>query len=157
MFPWTADLAAACYSLYETADGGWLALGALEPKFWRSFCEQIGRPDLAPMQHAEGSERQRIHAEVQAVMRTRTRDAWLTRFADADACLTAVVSRDDALADPHVAARGIVTRQDGVVYLAPPGTTVRPAPALGADTDAVLEAAGIGLDVRTRLRASGVL
>jgi len=108
-FPSAADFESACYTLYETADGQWLALGALEDKFWRAFCERLGRPDFLPLQHA------REFDEIRAVMRATTRDEWLTRFEGVDACLTPVV----------VHAADLST--------GPPG-----APALGADTDAVL-------------------
>src|SRR5262249_26555516 len=54
VFPTTAELMSACYTLYETADGEWLALGALEAKFWEGFCERVGRPGLVPAQHAPG-------------------------------------------------------------------------------------------------------
>jgi alpha-methylacyl-CoA racemase len=157
MFPWTADLASACYSLYETADGRWLALGALEPKFWRGFCERIGRPDLAARQDATGAERHRIWSEVRAIMRTRTRDEWLAVFGDADVCLTEVATRDEALDDPHFAARGLIARHEGVTYVTSPGIDVRPSPALGADTDRVLDDAGIDASERARLRSGGVI
>ena len=144
-FPATGDLVNACYTIYETADGRWLALGALEPKFWTGFCDRIGRPDLAPLQHATGGERTRVLEEVRAVMRGRTRDEWLARFADADVCLTTVYTPDEAQGDPHVAVR----RR---------GEPNRPAaPALGADTDAVLEEAGVGAETRARLRACRVI
>ena len=80
---------ARCYNIYETSDGQWLALGALEPKFWKGFCERIGRPDLIPLQHApRATERTWVVNAVRAVFRTRTRDEWLARFADDDVCLT---------------------------------------------------------------------
>jgi crotonobetainyl-CoA:carnitine CoA-transferase CaiB-like acyl-CoA transferase len=157
MFPSTGDLANACYTLYETADGEWLALGALERKFWRGFCERIGRPDLGPLQHAKDDERRRVQDEVRSVMRTRTRDEWLAIFADADVCLTTVSTHDEALADPHVVARGVVTRRGGITYMTAPDVDVRPAPALGADTSDLLERAGIGVDERARLRAARVI
>jgi crotonobetainyl-CoA:carnitine CoA-transferase CaiB-like acyl-CoA transferase len=146
MFPTTGELANACYNLYETADGQWLALGALEPKFWKAFCERIGRPDLVPLQHAEGEERARVTTEVREVMRGLTRDEWRARFADADVCLTAVYTPEEVAADAHVVARREASTD-----------TMRRAPALGADTDAVLEAAGIGAAERVRLRAAGVV
>jgi alpha-methylacyl-CoA racemase len=157
MFPSTSNLANACYNLYETADGQWLALGALEEKFWTGFCERIGRPDLAPLQHAQGHERARVLSAVRDIMRLRTRDEWLARFAGADVCLTAVNSLDEALVDPHVEARGAVVRDAGTTYITPPHVAVRPAPALGADTDAVLEEAGIDGVTRERLRAAAVI
>jgi crotonobetainyl-CoA:carnitine CoA-transferase CaiB-like acyl-CoA transferase len=157
MFPSTDNLANACYNLYETADGRWLALGALEPKFWTGFCERIGRPDLAPLQHADGAERERVLREVRAAMRGRTRDEWLARFADADVCLSTIYTLDEALADPHVVDRGAVSRAGDGVYLTAPHGEVRRAPALGADTDDLLEAAGIDASERARLRAAGVI
>src|SRR2546423_1149326 len=85
LFPTTADLASACYNIFETADRQWLALGALEPKFWTGFCERIGRPDLIPMQHAPEPDRTRVLNEVRAVLRTRSRADWLQRFCCAEA------------------------------------------------------------------------
>jgi alpha-methylacyl-CoA racemase len=157
MFPTTGDLANACYTVYETADGQWLALGALEPKFWAGFCERIGRADLTPLQHAEGEARAQVLLEVREAMRSRTRDEWLARFADADVCLTTIYKPDEVSADPHVIARGVVSKVTGIRHVTPPGGEVRPAPALGADTDAVLDAVGIGAAERQRLRSAGVI
>jgi alpha-methylacyl-CoA racemase len=125
MFPTTRDLPRACYNLYETADREWLALGALETKFWNGFCERIGCPTSASAD------------DVQAIVRRKTRDEWLSVFADADVCLTPVHEPDPALVTSNVAER--------------------PAPALGADTDAILEEAGIDTQERARLRQSGVI
>src|SRR6185503_15652526 len=105
MFPTTAELANACYALYETSDGQWLALGALEPKFWKGFCERIGRPDLIALQHAHGDERTWVESEVRRVMLGLTRDEWLARFADADVCLTPIYTPEEVTADPHVKVR----------------------------------------------------
>ncbi len=132
IFPTTRDLAQACYNVYETADGRWLALGALEAKFWSGFCERLG---VALTATAE---------DVQARLRTRTRDEWLADFAGADVCLTEVHTPEEAARDPHLVAR---------LGDAPTAS----APALGADTDAVLDAAGIGAAARARLRGSGVI
>src|SRR5215510_7775411 len=128
MFPTTADIASGCYNVYETADGQWLALGALESKFWKGFCERIERPDLIPLQHAPEPERTRVVNAVRQVFRTRTRVEWLERFAGDDVCLTTIYEPEEVHRDPHVAAAA--------------GRRLphRDAPALGADTDAVLEA-----------------
>jgi alpha-methylacyl-CoA racemase len=136
MCPSTADLASACYNLYETADGEWLALGALEPKFWMGFCERIGRPDLGPLQHAQGEDGARVLREVRSVMKGRTRDEWLAAFAADDVCLTPV----NPAGEPNA---GI-------------GDGPR-APALGADTDRMLDEAGIPGDRRAALRSAGVI
>jgi alpha-methylacyl-CoA racemase len=122
-----------------------------------TFCERIERPDLVAEQHAEGDARERVRLDVCGRMRTRTRQEWLARFADVDACLTPIHTPADVLVDPHVAARGAVTRRGGVTLVTRPGVTVRSAPALGADTDAVLAAVGIGDAERGRLRRAGVI
>jgi crotonobetainyl-CoA:carnitine CoA-transferase CaiB-like acyl-CoA transferase len=152
MLPTTGELANACYTMYETADGQWLALGALEPKFWKGFCDRLGRPDLAPLQHAQGDERAWVEDEVRRVMIGLTRDEWLARFASADVCLTPVYTPGEAAADPHARSRADL-------FTARPGNDapLHSAPALGADTDEVLEAAGIDAAERARLRAAGVL
>jgi alpha-methylacyl-CoA racemase len=144
MFPMTADLASACYNVYETSDGRWLALGALESKFWGGFCERIERPDLKPLQHAPEPERTRVLNEVRTVLRTRTRAEWLQRCEGDDVCLTAIHTPEEAIADPHVRA----TSPEGDSH---------PAPSLGADTDVVLEQAGIDAAARAALRAAGVI
>jgi crotonobetainyl-CoA:carnitine CoA-transferase CaiB-like acyl-CoA transferase len=146
LFPTTADLASACYTLYETADGQWLALGALEPKFWRGFCERIGRPDLALLQNADGEEGARVLRGVQAVMRSRTRDEWLALFADADVCLSPV----------HTPAQVRLTDSAKATSVKKPDAAYE-APALGADTDALLEEAGISAAERAGLRSAGVI
>jgi alpha-methylacyl-CoA racemase len=147
---------AARYNVYQTSDGRWLALGALEAKFWTAFCDRIGRPDLAPLHDVPGDAQAGALREVRAIMRTRTRDEWLAHFADADVCLTPVNSLDEALADPHVSARNAVRRHDGVTYIGAPDG-VRSAPALGADTDDVLDALGVSAARRRELRTAGVI
>ena len=149
---------AARYNVYETADGRWLALGALEDKFWIAFCERLGRPDLALLNDAQpGDQQESALAEVRRLLRTKTREAWLAHFAEADICLTPVKAPDEALADPQVAARGLVTRESDATHIAPPGVLIRSAPALGADTDSVLEEVGVGEDERAALRSAGVI
>jgi alpha-methylacyl-CoA racemase len=134
MFPTTADLAQARYNVYETADGRWLAMGGLEPKFWAGFCERLELPLTA------------TEADVRARLRTRSHDAWLAHFDGADVCLTTILEPEEVAADPHLAARGAL-----------PDASARPAPALGADTDAILDAAGIDAAQRERLRAARVI
>jgi alpha-methylacyl-CoA racemase len=90
-------------------------------------------------------------------MQTRTRDEWLAVFADADVCLTPVRTLEETLTDPHLMERGAIVRAGGVTHLGAHAVDIRPAPALGADTDAVLEQAGVDGAERRRLRNKGVL
>jgi alpha-methylacyl-CoA racemase len=134
----------ACYNVYETSDGRQIALGALEAKFWIAFCEAVGRPDLTPRQLSDEEDQARLVAEVRALFRTRTRDEWLAFFEGRDVCLSPVNSPAEAFRDPQIVARGAVVDAPGLrAVRAPfghPAVTLCPAPAVGADTDAVLRA-----------------
>jgi crotonobetainyl-CoA:carnitine CoA-transferase CaiB-like acyl-CoA transferase len=133
----------ACYNVYRTADGERIALGALEPKFWRSFCAAIGRADLEPRQLTDEGDQASLKAEVARVFGSRTRDEWMAFFAAHDVCLTPVNSPVEALADPHVVARRAVTTAGaGARALRAPFLAQRveldPAPEVGAHTEEIL-------------------
>ena len=105
-----------CYGVYETADGGYMALGALEPKFWRAFCEAVGRPDLVEHHMVTGEAADRARDEVAGIFRTATREEWTARLADADCCATPVLSPEEARRHPQLSARGMfVAAGDGGV------------------------------------------
>jgi crotonobetainyl-CoA:carnitine CoA-transferase CaiB-like acyl-CoA transferase len=133
----------ASYNLYDTSDGRRLALGALEPKFWQRFCEVIERRDLIPRQHTGPEDQRQLIEEVRGIFRTRTSDDWLRLFDAREVCLSPLNTAADVLADPHVAARGLVSPDSHGVrafrspFVAEP-VALAPAPALGADTAAVL-------------------
>ncbi len=133
----------ACYNVYRTADGERVALGALEPKFWHSFCAAVGRPDLVERHLSDESDQAALIAEVGRVFAERSRDEWIAFFSSHDVCLTPVNRPAEALADPHVIARQAVTRAGhGARAMRPPFLStpvdLRPAPDVGADTDDVL-------------------
>jgi crotonobetainyl-CoA:carnitine CoA-transferase CaiB-like acyl-CoA transferase len=154
-----------CYRPYRCADG-WVAFGALEPKFWAAWCAGVGREDLVERQYEPvGSE---AHDEVEAVFAGRTRAEWEAFNDEHDCCLEPVLGLDEALGSELVRAREMVIEVDqpgaGPVQLL--GTPVKlsrtPAdperaggPALGADTDAVLAEAGFAEHEIAALRASG--
>lgn len=87
----------ACYNVYECGDGKWIALGALEQKFWAGFCERIGHPEWAIRQYDAAAQPAIVDA-VRLLMRGRTRDAWVEAFADLDICLSPVRDPAEALA-----------------------------------------------------------
>lgn len=152
--PITGD--AACYNLYLTADDRYVALAAIERKFWETFCHRIGRPDFVAVQFVPG-EQARLRETLAATFRERTQAEWLAMFADIDVCLAAVHTIGQALADSHLLQRGAVVPVGDSRFIrtpilfrgeAPgePGAARLPmmaARVLGADTDDVLRAAGI--------------
>jgi len=132
----------ACYNVYATKDDERVALGALEAKFWVSFCAAVGRGDLAARHLTTPADQAALIEEVRALFRTRTRAEWLDLFTGHDVCLTPVNTPAEAFADPHVRARGSVASVPGGRTIRPPfmaeAATLGPAPALGQDTESVL-------------------
>jgi crotonobetainyl-CoA:carnitine CoA-transferase CaiB-like acyl-CoA transferase len=138
-----------CYFPYEAKDGGWVSLGALEPKFWHNWCEGVGRPDLKEKQFEHpGSD---AGAEVAAVFKQRTRDEWATFAAEHDCCLEPVLDLDETLESELVRARQMVLEleQPGIGAVRQAGFPIklsrtpagihRPAPALGEQDGELLE------------------
>lgn len=86
----------ACYNVYEAADGGWVALGALEFKFWERFCQHVGHADWVPLQFAADPERTRLLEEVRALFASRGRDEWVEELGPLDCCISAVAADPSA-------------------------------------------------------------
>jgi len=95
----------ACYRIYKTADGRFATLSALEPKFWRGFCEAVGRPDWIARQ-ADALPQATLTAELEALFATRTLTAWKALLDPVDCCFEALPDIAEIAAHPQVAARG---------------------------------------------------
>jgi len=99
----------ACYATYRTADDRWLAVGALERKFWDALCDAIERPDLKPMHRSGDAQGEaQARAELAALFATRPLAEWESRLRHAGCCASPVRTLEEALADPHFRARGMV-------------------------------------------------
>lgn len=94
------------YALYATADDRLVAVAALEEKFWQAFCDAI---DLPHALRRDGETPDATRAAVAERLRGRPSAAWRPLFAAADCCVTVVASLEEAVADPHFAARGLFT------------------------------------------------
>ncbi len=137
----------ACYNVYETHDGRQVALGAMETKFWTTFCDAIGRPDLRA-RHLTGPEDQAaVIRDVREIFRSRTQAEWLAFFEGRDVCLSPVNTPAEAFADPNIAARGTMVQGNGLRAVRSPfghaPVALGAAPMLGQDTADVLGALGI--------------
>ncbi len=144
------DTGAHFYEVYETADGKWFAVGAIEPQFYAELLEVLGLAgEELPAQH-DRSQWPAMKERFAAIFKTATRDEWAERFAATDACGAPVLSPWEAPRHPHNAARGTFVEVDGVVQPGPaprfsrtPGAVRRPPPVAGQDTDEALVAWGI--------------
>ncbi len=157
----------ACYGVYRTKDGRFVALGALEPKFFARFCAVVGRPELAERQ-LDGDGRG-PREELEAIFASRTRDEWERLGDEHDVCLAPVLQGDEPVRNLQNLGRGsfleIDTPWEGrrIPGLATPVRFAgvvpprRPAPELGADTEAVLREARFGDDEIEALRRAGAI
>ncbi|MCK7622754.1 CoA transferase [Streptomyces sp. RS10V-4] len=134
------DGGAPFYGVYETADGGHMAVGALEQRFYAEFVRLLGLGDEVPGRD-DLAAWEELRTAIAARFRTRTRAEWTAVFQDSDACVAPVLSLREAPAHPHLAARGTFTEHAGITQPAPaprfsatPGTLRRPPARPGADT-----------------------
>jgi alpha-methylacyl-CoA racemase len=153
------DSGAHFYEVYETSDGGHVAVGAIEPQFYERLLSALGlSADEAPQwDRARWPELKQRFARV---FRARSRAEWTALLEHDDACAAGVVALSEAPAHPHLAARATFVEVDGVVqpqaaprFSRTPGAA-RPA---GDDQDAALAAWGLGLEERRMLQDSGAL
>lgn len=158
------DGGAPFYRTYETSDGKYVALGAIEPQFWAEFLQRTGLPlELQATQHDQ-STWESLHGRLTALFLTKTRQQWCDLLEGSDACFAPVLSMTESASHHHIKARGSVVEIDGVLQ---PGAAPRfsrthtaPAaapPALGAESRAILEACGYGADEIDALIADGVV
>jgi len=145
-----SDSGAPFYEVYECADGRFVAVGALETPFWNEFVKRLGiSPDSLPDRDdpatwPEGKQR------LAEVFRSRSRDEWATVFDGSDACVSPVLSLDEAPHHPHAVARSAFIDVGGTIQPAAaprfsktPAAMPSPPPQRGADTEDVLRDWGV--------------
>ena len=98
----------ACYQVYPTKDNRYMSLGALEPKFWKNFCEAIGRGDLIQKQFIEGEEQARVIEEIQKLFKTKAQKDWVDFFKNVDACCEPILTLEEVFCHPQVLHRQMV-------------------------------------------------
>jgi alpha-methylacyl-CoA racemase len=156
------DGGAPFYATYETSDGRWLAVGALEPKFFAEFADRVG----LDRRFVERQYDRRLWPEMRealaACVRQRSRDEWAALLDGSDACASPVLTLAEAASHPHAQARQSFVEVEGVVQPAPaprfgrsrPGAP-RPAPVPGQHTRELLAEAGYSEADIASLLASG--
>jgi crotonobetainyl-CoA:carnitine CoA-transferase CaiB-like acyl-CoA transferase len=144
----------ACYQVYPTKDGRHMSLGALEPKFWKNFCDAVGRRDLMDKQFIEGEERLRVIEEIQNLFKAKTQKEWVDFFKKVDACCEPILTFEQVFEHPQVLHRRMVMEakhpvEGNIRQLGNPIKSSRfpfeirtPSPAWGEHTMEVLRATG---------------
>ena len=160
------DTGAHFYDTYETADGKFMAVGAIEPQFYAELRRLAGlAEDPALDAQMDAAAWPGLKSRVAEAFLTRTRDAWMAIFDGTDACVSPVLSMAEAPLHPHNAMRKTFLTQDGVTQPAPaPRYSATPTrhPTMasgnpGADTDVVLAACGYTAERIASLKQARVL
>jgi alpha-methylacyl-CoA racemase len=151
-----------CYGVYRTRDGGWLALGTLEPHFFHRFCQAAGRPGLARYQYRRS---RRSHEKVAAVVAERTQAEWVALLESQDIPAAPILSAAQARLQPQMRERALLADgPDGLPRLGFPALFdgLRPragaaVPVLGEATEGILEELGMAEELsRRQRRAVGI-
>lgn len=158
------DGGAPFYATYATRDGRYMAVGAIEPRFYRNLLAVLG---LAEAELPEQNDRSRwpeMKARFAAVFKTRTRDEWEAAFADVEACVSPVLSLAEAPQHPHNRVHGTFVDYEGVRQAAPaprfsrtPAAIRRPPPVPGQHTRSALADWGIAEQQIESWLAEGVV
>lgn len=134
------------YSTYRCADGGFITLGAVEPKFYHLLCEKLGLSgDPAFDQQNDVDGWPALRARFESLFATRSRAEWCDLLEGTDVCFAPVLTPEEAAVHPHMAARGVYQERDGVLQAAPaprfsgtPALDIGAVPVRGGDIGGVL-------------------
>ena len=113
------DGGAPFYGTYECADGGFVAVGALEPQFYETLCRLAGLDEPAFRERSDRKRWPELRQKMQAVFKTRTRAEWCAILEGSDACFAPVLGLREASTHPHLAHRESFVELDGVLQPAP--------------------------------------
>jgi alpha-methylacyl-CoA racemase len=154
------DTGAPYYDVYETADRRWMAVGAVEPRFYHNLLRALGLDSAEFPNPADRSAWPRLRERLTAVFRSRTQAEWVERLSGVDACASPVLTPDEAAVFPHNVERGVYARYQGVTQPAPapkfsatPGRIPEPAAGRGNP----LAGWGVAADRLETLAARGVI
>jgi alpha-methylacyl-CoA racemase len=134
-----------CYNIYETQDGKYMTLSALEPQFWTIFCQAVGREDLVDQQFAPALPGEAVYEEICALFRSRTRQEWVDSLAGVDACCEPLNTVGEALNAPPVLALNMLSEMGLLLPIRlsdQEGYAAKPAPTLGQHTAVLLAELG---------------
>jgi crotonobetainyl-CoA:carnitine CoA-transferase CaiB-like acyl-CoA transferase len=151
-----------CYAIYETSDGCYLTVGALEEKFWARLCEALGVPEFTPYQFAS-DKRDEIFTRLREIFRSKTLQEWLEVLDPKEIPVAPVLDLREVIEDPHVSERGLIREDMGIAFPLQIRNSLegrgkgRPAPKLGEHSREILEGLGFAQGEIDRLAREGVI
>lgn len=159
------DTAAHFYDTYETKDGKYLSVGAIEPQFYAALLRGLGLDPATLPDQNDSSQWDAMRERFAAIFKTKTRDEWTAVFDGTDACVAPVLSLGEVAQHPHNRERGLLVPDErGRLEAAPaprlsrtPGRAGGAGPAPGQHTEAVLSEFGFSKDEIGRLAAAGAV
>ena len=153
-----------CYNIYRTKDDHFMAVGALERKFWSALCDVLGCPELKAKHIVYGGEAEPVKRRLAEIFALRTRREWSDVFARADCCVSPILDIEEALSNEQLRARKMVVDDSGFAQFALPLKfsefefgVERKAPRVGEHTEEILREAGYRDAEITALRNDGVI
>jgi alpha-methylacyl-CoA racemase len=152
----------ACYDVYECSDGEWLAVGAIEPHFYKNLCNALGCDEWIPFQ-TDDARQDEIRAAFRAAFKAKPRDEWVTTLGPANTCVSEVASVPELVNDEHLRARHAFVPTNKNVEQVGWVLAGQPAQAEGemrdatlTDTDALLQEVGYSAAEIAALKQEGV-
>lgn len=157
------DGGAHFYNVYETKDGGYVAVGSIEPQFYAELLERVGLSSTDLPAQMDTSQWPSLKEKFAALFRTKTRDEWVQALEGTDACFAPVLAMNEAYTHPHNLARGTFVELDGVTQPAPaprfsrtPGAIHNPPPQAGENPEALVDW-GFSKEEVESLREAGIV
>ncbi len=157
------DGSAPFYRAYECADGRYVAVGAIEPKFYESLCATLNL-DVVRLPQFDREVWPDAHAAFEAEFASKERDEWVATFEGVDACVTPVLDLEESAMHPHLVDRGTFLDVDGMVQPSPaprlsrtPSNVRAGVCSIGEHTEAILSELGLDRAQRMQMRASGTV
>lgn len=156
------------YGVYETKDGKYISLGALEPWFYENLCRALGREDFIPYEWSPDKWPE-IASAFQQIFLTKTRDEWVELLRQTDTCIAPVYSLDEVFSDPQVLHRNLVVELDhpklgrvkqvgiSIKLSETPGAIRSIGPSPGQHTDEVLASLGYTKKEIEKLKSLGAV
>lgn len=158
------DTGAPYYDVYETSDGQYMAVGAIEAQFYAALLDGLGLDAAALPAQNDRAQWPQLREIFTTAFRSRTRQEWTKIFENTDACVSPVITMSEATTHPHNVARNAFVEVDGVLQVAPgprfsrtPGVFPRPLTREDAAVDSALADYGVDADRIAAWRADGVI